>query len=102
MNTCPSDFVVGTVTRADPGTSFQSNSKTIGFTPVPRHGYRVGVPVAGNYTELINSDSDYYGGSDIGNNGQVSTEDVSWDNRPCSLLLSLPPLAGIILQLQAH
>ena len=73
----------------------------LNFTPAPRHGYRVGVPVAGSYVELLNSDSDYYGGSDIGNNGLVYTEDVPWNDKPCSLSLSLPPLGGVILQLQA-
>ncbi len=70
------------------------------FTPVPRYDYRVGVPVAGTYLELLNSDSDYYGGSGVGNNGQVSTQDVPWNDKPCSLSLSLPPLGGVILQLQ--
>ncbi|MCK5480926.1 MAG: alpha amylase C-terminal domain-containing protein, partial [Gammaproteobacteria bacterium] len=70
------------------------------FTPVPHYDYRVGVPVAGTYLELLNSDSDYYGGSGVGNNGQVSTQDVPWNDKPCSLSLSLPPLGGVILQLQ--
>jgi len=73
----------------------------LNFTPVPRHDYRLGVPVAGTYIEILNSDSGYYGGSDIGNNGQVHTEDLSWNDKPCSFSLSLPPLGGVVLQLQA-
>jgi len=73
----------------------------LNFTPVPRHGYRLGAPVAGTYIEIFNSDSGYYGGSDIGNNGQVNTEDLSWNDKPCSFSLSLPPLGAVVLQLQA-
>jgi 1,4-alpha-glucan branching enzyme len=70
----------------------------LNFTPVPRHHYRIGVPAAGNYRERFNSDSGYYGGSDLGNRGQVEAEAVPWDNLPYSISLTLPPLAGIVLQ----
>jgi 1,4-alpha-glucan branching enzyme len=70
----------------------------LNFTPVPRHDYRIGVPAAGNYRERFNSDSSYYGGSDLGNRGQVEAEAVPWDNHPYSIALTLPPLAGIVLQ----
>ena len=72
----------------------------LNFTPVPRHDYCVGVPCAGNYLELLNSDSGFYGGSDLGNSGQISTQAVECNGRPCSLSLTLPPLGGIILKLQ--
>jgi 1,4-alpha-glucan branching enzyme len=72
----------------------------LNFTPVPRHDYRVGVPVAGNYRELLNSDSSYYTGTDVGNSGQIATEPVSFNGRPHSLSLILPPLAGIVLKIQ--
>jgi 1,4-alpha-glucan branching enzyme len=71
----------------------------LNFTPVPRHDYRVGVPVAGNYRELLNSDSSYYAGTDVGNSGEIATEPVSCDGRPHSLSLLLPPLAGIVLKI---
>ena len=48
------------------------------FTPVPRHGYRVGVPVEGFYRELLNTDAGYYGGSNLGNAGGVWTERQAW------------------------
>ena len=66
------------------------------FTPVPRHGYRVGVPRAGLYRELLNSDAAVYGGSNVGNSGGVEAEPVPWHGQPYSLSLSLPPL-GLIL-----
>ncbi|MEO1089580.1 MAG: 1,4-alpha-glucan branching protein GlgB [Pseudomonadota bacterium] len=72
------------------------------FTPTPRDGYRVGVPVAGGYRERINTDATQYGGSGIGNAGWVEAEDVPWHGRPCSLRLSLPPLATLVLEPAAH
>jgi 1,4-alpha-glucan branching enzyme len=72
----------------------------LNFTPVPRYGYRVGVPVEGNYRELLNSDSSYYSGTDVGNSGQIRTEAVAHNGHNHSLLLTLPPLAGIVLKIQ--
>ncbi len=70
----------------------------LNFTPVPRHGYRVGVPARGRYRELLNSDSHYYGGSNLGN-PTLETEDVPCMGHPQSIVLTLPPLAGLILAL---
>jgi len=70
----------------------------LNFTPVPRHGYRIGVPEAGQYEVLLNSDSSYYGGSDVGDYGQLGAEPVSWNGRPHSLNITLPPLGGVVLQ----
>ena len=67
------------------------------FTPVPRRDYRIGVPTAGEYEELLNSDSRHYGGSDMGNGGCLLAEDQPWMGRPASLLLTLPPLAAVLL-----
>jgi 1,4-alpha-glucan branching enzyme len=67
------------------------------LTPVPRHGYRIGVPCRGEYRELLNSDSHYYGGSDLGNEGNLLSDDQSWMGRPASLTLTLPPLACLII-----
>jgi 1,4-alpha-glucan branching enzyme len=72
----------------------------LNFTPIPRHGYRVGVPVAGYYRELLNSDSSYYAGTDVGNSGQITTEPVPDNGHAQSLSLMLPPLAGIVLKIQ--
>jgi 1,4-alpha-glucan branching enzyme len=69
------------------------------FTPVPRTGYRVGVPRGGYYREIMNSDSTFYGGSDKGNNGGVTAEPiVSHAHLPYSLNLTLPPLSVLILK----
>ena len=69
----------------------------LNLTPVPRADYRIGVPMAGEYRELLNSDSRYYGGSDMGNDGTLLAQPESWMGRPASLTLTLPPLAGIVL-----
>ncbi len=72
----------------------------LNFTPVPRAGYRIGVPTGGNYHEIFNSDSTYYGGSDMGNAGCIVSADKPWMGLPDSILITLPPLAGIIFSLQ--
>ncbi len=70
------------------------------FTPVARHGYAVGVPVAGSWREILNTDSDHYGGSNIGNQGLVSAVAKPCHGMPASLQLSLPPLATVYLRLE--
>ncbi len=62
------------------------------FTPVCRQNYRVGVPYAGYWKEILNTNSSFYGGDNLGNDGGKSTENVSMHNRPFSLNLCLPPL----------
>jgi 1,4-alpha-glucan branching enzyme len=69
------------------------------FTPQPHSHYRIGVPEAGFYTELFNSDARPYGGSNMGNLGGKWTEEWSFHNLPYSLDLCLPPLAVLILKL---
>ncbi|CAA2099702.1 1,4-alpha-glucan branching enzyme GlgB [Methylobacterium bullatum] len=66
------------------------------FTPIPRHGYRIGVPEAGFYREAINSDSERYGGSNVGNMGGVQAEAVESHGQPYSLVLAAPPLGTMI------
>jgi 1,4-alpha-glucan branching enzyme len=71
----------------------------VNFTPVPRHGYRIGVPRPGYYREIINTDSMFYGGSNIGNPvGGATAEPVAHHGRPHSLSLVLPPLATLFLE----
>jgi 1,4-alpha-glucan branching enzyme len=67
----------------------------LNFTPVPRHGYRVGVPAPGRYREVLNSDSQYYGGSNLGN-GAIATEPVPCMGHQHSIVVTLPPLAGVL------
>jgi 1,4-alpha-glucan branching enzyme len=68
------------------------------LTPVPRHNYRVGVPDSRFYREVLNSDSEIYGGSNVGSQGGRYAEGVSWHGRPYSLVLDLPPLGGLVLK----
>jgi len=70
----------------------------LNFTPVPREGYLVGVPRAGSYVELLNSDAEVYGGSNVGNGGVVFTDDAAAHGHPQSLRLTIPPLACVILK----
>ena len=70
----------------------------LNFTPVPRHGYRIGAPVAGRYREIFNSDSKFFGGSNLGNAGGCVTQQTACMGYAQSLVLTLPPLAGIILE----
>jgi 1,4-alpha-glucan branching enzyme len=68
------------------------------FTPIPRLGYRVGVPEGGYWRELLNSDGADYGGSNMGNRGGVHAEAAPAHGRPYSLRLTLPPLAALFLK----
>ena len=69
----------------------------LNFTPVPRDNYRIGLPHAGVWLELFNSDSRFYGGSDLGNPLPLKAEEVPWMDQPYSVQVTLPPLAGLIL-----
>lgn len=68
------------------------------FTPVPRRAYRIGVHDCGTYREVLNTDSKLYGGSDVGNGGQIIATEDSWRNFPCSAAVDVPPLGAVFLQ----
>ncbi len=68
------------------------------FTPVPRPGYRIGVPAPGYYREVFNSDASYYGGSNVGNIGGVASEAVGSHGFMQSIVLTLPPLGVLFLK----
>jgi 1,4-alpha-glucan branching enzyme len=68
------------------------------FTPVPRENYRVGVTAEGVWRERLNSDSDTYGGSGVGNLGGVESSPVPYQGRPASVVLTVPPLSMLILE----
>ena len=70
----------------------------VNFTPVPRAGYIVGVPSSGAYVELVNSDGDMYGGSNVGNGGAIFTEPIQAHGYEQSLRLTLPPLGFLLLK----
>jgi len=68
------------------------------MTPTPRHHYRVGVPLAGRWREIANTDSAFYGGSNVGNDGAVHTVEHPAHGELQSLELTLPPLATVMLR----
>jgi 1,4-alpha-glucan branching enzyme len=68
------------------------------FTPVPRLNYRVGVPDPGAYREILNTDSEIFGGANLGNAGLVMTQPISQNNRYHSLSITLPPLAVVAFE----
>ena len=70
------------------------------FTPVVRNNYRLGAPTRGKWKEIFNTDSEMFGGSNVGNFGEVWTQDVPWQNRECSLNIQLPPLAAVFFRLE--
>lgn len=74
----------------------------VNMTPVPRHNYRIGVPpgTANQYEweEVLNTDADIYGGSNLGNDGRVTAQPEPWHGQPASVLLTLPPLSTLVLR----
>ena len=65
------------------------------FTPVVRYGYVFGVPEEGLYEEILNTDSELFGGSNVGNGGLVSSRTIPRHNRKHSIAVTLPPLAVV-------
>lgn len=70
---------------------------SLNLTPLPRTHYRIGLPHMAEYRVVLNSDSNYYAGSNIGNAGVIQAEDTPWMGLPYSAEIALPPLAGVIL-----
>ncbi|WP_342076280.1 1,4-alpha-glucan branching protein GlgB [Yoonia sp. SS1-5] len=68
------------------------------FTPVPRDGFRVGVPGAGVWEEVLNTDAEIYGGGNRGNLGGVRSEDVACNDQAASIVVTLPPLSTVVLR----
>ena len=62
---------------------------------MPRTGYRLGLSHAGRSREILNTDSRFYGGSDVGNTGAIETQTGEWRGQPCSATVTLPPL-GVV------
>ena len=67
------------------------------LSPVPRDAYRLGMPRAGRWVEALNTDSTYYGGSDVGNLGGIVADEQSWHDQPYSAEVTVPPLAVLWL-----
>jgi 1,4-alpha-glucan branching enzyme len=70
----------------------------LNLTPVPRRGYRVGLPERRRYREALNTDAALYGGSNLGNEGEIGAEPVPMHGHDQSAAFTLPPLAAVILQ----
>ncbi|MDG1875126.1 MAG: 1,4-alpha-glucan branching protein GlgB [Mariniblastus sp.] len=71
------------------------------FTPTPHHEYRLGVPESGSYREMFNSDSEYYGGSNVGNGLGAQSEEIEAQERPHSIQISIPPMGVVIFKRNA-
>ena len=69
----------------------------LNFTPVPRQGYRLGVPEPGDYQLRLNSDAGFYDGSDLPVRSHCYSQAVPWMQQPHSIVLDVPPLGGLIL-----
>ena len=70
----------------------------LNLTPVPRGPYRIGVPRAGWYKEMLNTDSEIYDGTGLGNFGGLEAESKPFHEKPCSLELTVPPLSGLVFK----
>ena len=68
------------------------------FTPVPRYNYRIGVPHAGFYREVFNTDAAMFGGSNVGNGGSALAEEIQSHSRPASMRITLPPLGVLVFK----
>ncbi|HEY0775377.1 MAG TPA: alpha amylase C-terminal domain-containing protein, partial [Nocardioidaceae bacterium] len=74
----------------------------VNFAAVPHHGYRIGLPRTGRWTELLNTDAETYSGSGVGNMGQVVAEESSWHGQPASATISVPPLGALWLRFEGE
>jgi len=71
------------------------------FSAVPHHGYRLGLPAAGTWTEVLNTDAEAYAGSGVGNFGTVTATEDPWHGQPASTTVTLPPLGAVFLTREA-
>jgi len=71
----------------------------VNATPQVLHGYRIGVPEAGFYREIINTDAETYGGTNVGNMGGLEAAAQEWQGRTHSLMIEVPPLATVAFKL---
>jgi 1,4-alpha-glucan branching enzyme len=72
----------------------------LNLTPVPRPEYRIGVPLAGIWTEVLNSDDTAFYGSGKVNNSAIITEEIAWHGKAYSICLTIPPLGAVVLKLK--
>ena len=91
------DSAISFIRRADNGDFVIAISN---FTPAVRHGARFGVPEAGIYEEVFNSDAAEFGGSNVINENDIPSQDVPWNNKSYSIQITVPPLATVYIQLK--
>ncbi len=72
----------------------------LNLTPVPRPDYRIGVPLAGVWTEILNSDDTAFYGSGKVNGSSIITQEIAWQGKAYSLCLTIPPLAAVVLKIK--
>ena len=89
--------MISFIRRADNGDFVIAISN---FTPAVRHGARFGVPEAGIYEEVFNSDAAEFGGSNVINENDIPSQDVPWNNKSYSIQITVPPLATVYIQLK--
>jgi 1,4-alpha-glucan branching enzyme len=70
----------------------------VNFSALPHENYRIGLPKAGTWLEIVNTDAELYGGSGVGNLGRVTTEHQQWHGQPVSVALRVPPLGALWLK----
>jgi 1,4-alpha-glucan branching enzyme len=97
----PNDADRNVVAFARRGSTASGETRLVVFvanlSPTPRPGYRLGLPRSGRWREALNTDSTFYGGSDVGNLGAVEAEPIPWHGQPVSAEVTLPPLASVWL-----
>ena len=91
------DSMISFIRRADNGDFVIAISN---FTPAVRHGARFGIPEAGTYEEVFNSDAAEFGGSNVINENDIPSQDVPWNNKSYSIQITVPPLATVYIQLK--
>jgi 1,4-alpha-glucan branching enzyme len=67
------------------------------LSPMPREQYRIGLPRSGRWREVLNTDSEIYGGGNVGNLGTIDTDPLPWGGQMVSAALTLPPLGALWL-----
>ena len=72
----------------------------LNMTPIPRSNYRIGVPLAGMYGEVFNSDATEFYGSGVGNTAPIASANIAWQGRLQSIDLNIPPLGAVVLKMQ--
>jgi 1,4-alpha-glucan branching enzyme len=90
--------VLSFLRRRPDGTVGDAIACVANLTPMPRHGYRVGLPVPGRWQELVNTDATEWGGSGMGNSGAADAVDIAWHGQRWSAALTLPPLSVLWLR----